>query len=362
MKLRGRRGPWAGALVAALVLTGLGLGPAPVRADTTAQLESEKAQLLAELAAITPQEPAARVALAAAETAYTETATALGAEQTELATLNRQLASLSGQIATNLASVAADQAALATLVQAAYETINDRTLLTAVIDASSFSAAMASLGEASTMSHRLMALEAAVTRARTALTAERTQVEQDLGQATTLEQSLAAQANALEVVVVQRNALLESLTGPAQQIARQIAQIDAELNPGPPAPFAGGCGDGFAFGTCTYYVALRRCVPWFGNADQWLAAAAALGYPEGSAPAVGAIAVWGADQSGASYTGHVAYVVAVGPGPALGSLAGGTVPAGSFEVAEMNWAGAGGGWDRVDNRIVADPAVMGFIY
>jgi len=322
MKLRGRRGPWAGALVAALVLTGLGLGPAPVRADTTAQLESEKAQLLAELAAITPQEPAARVALAAAETAYTETATALGAEQTELATLNRQLASLSGQIATNLASVAADQAALATLVQAAYETINDRTLLTA----------------------------------------ERTQVEQDLGQATTLEQSLAAQANALEVVVVQRNALLESLTGPAQQIARQIAQIDAELNPGPPAPFAGGCGDGFAFGTCTYYVALRRCVPWFGNADQWLAAAAALGYPEGSAPAVGAIAVWGADQSGASYTGHVAYVVAVGPGPALGSLAGGTVPAGSFEVAEMNWAGAGGGWDRVDNRIVADPAVMGFIY
>ena len=61
-------------------------------------------------------------------------------------------------------------------------------------------------------------------------------------------------------------------------------------------------------------------------------------------------------------TGHVAYVEAVGPGTGVGSLAGAAIPGGAFEVSEMNWYGSGGGWNRVDYRIVSDGAVAGFIY
>lgn len=79
----------------------------------------------------------------------------------------------------------------------------------------------------------------------------------------------------------------------------------------------------YDWGQCTWYVASRRSVPsnW-GNANQWLGNAQALGWSTGSSPRVGAIA-W----TGAGYYGHVALVVAVNGN--------------QVEVAEMNVMGVG---------------------
>lgn len=98
----------------------------------------------------------------------------------------------------------------------------------------------------------------------------------------------------------------------------------------------------FSFGYCTYYVASRRYVPWFGNAIQWWANARAAGYPEGATPQVGSIMV-----SRESSLGHVAYVESVN-----GS---------SFVVSEMNWTA----WNVVDRRTIqlgGSVPIVGFIY
>ncbi len=105
------------------------------------------------------------------------------------------------------------------------------------------------------------------------------------------------------------------------------------------------CGNHFARGWCTYWVAAHRCVPWFGDAFQWLERARAAGYRVGRTAVVGAIAVWGASQAGASRAGHVALVVAV-----HGEL---------VEVTEMNWTY---GWDREDRRTIRPWEVRGYVY
>ena len=98
----------------------------------------------------------------------------------------------------------------------------------------------------------------------------------------------------------------------------------------------------FSFGYCTWYVATRRYVPWFGDAGQWWGNARAYGYPEGQTPQVGAILV-----TRESAVGHVAYVESVN-----GS---------SFTVSEMNYTA----WDVVDRRTIqlgGSVPIVGFIY
>jgi surface antigen len=98
----------------------------------------------------------------------------------------------------------------------------------------------------------------------------------------------------------------------------------------------------FAYGYCTWYVANRRFVPWFGNAIAWWPNAGTYGYAEGPAPKVGAIMV--TRESG---YGHVAYVESVNAD-------------GSWTVSEMNFAG----WNQVDRRTIHPGQVplVGFIY
>jgi surface antigen len=140
---------------------------------------------------------------------------------------------------------------------------------------------------------------------------------------------------------VQSNELLSELTHPSASVTT---------------------GDwAFAFGTCTYWAAGQwRAngwdVNWGGDAYQWWANAAAAGHAEGSTPEVGAIVVWPPDSGGASDAGHVAYVTAV-------SVPGAGYP-NNFEVSEMNYYGAGGGFDKVDYRVVPDAGsgFDGFIY
>ena len=105
------------------------------------------------------------------------------------------------------------------------------------------------------------------------------------------------------------------------------------------------CGNHFARGYCTWWAAQHRCVPWFGEAADWLADAARVGYVVSRTPVVGAIAVWGRGEHGASRSGHVGLVSAVHGD-------------GTVEVSEMNWTD---GWDRTDDRSVRVTDIRGFI-
>jgi surface antigen len=123
------------------------------------------------------------------------------------------------------------------------------------------------------------------------------------------------------------------------------------LGGGPPAASAPSTvANGWPWGQCTWYVALRRAemgepVTWGGDAWQWLANAAAQGKPETSIPAPGEIAVYVRGGSYDSRYGHVALVVAAWPA--------------GYVVAEANYDGLG----VIDTRSIAwpDAQVAGFI-
>jgi surface antigen len=98
----------------------------------------------------------------------------------------------------------------------------------------------------------------------------------------------------------------------------------------------------FAFGYCTWYVATKRNVPWYGNAIDWWPNARSYGYSEGQKPVRGAIMV-----TSESHWGHVAYVESVNRD-------------GSWTVSEMNYKA----WNVVDIRTVRSgrTPLVGFIY
>lgn len=361
-------------MVAGLFVVGVSpLASSPAKADTTAQLEAEKAALLAELAALTPGLDSAQAALTEAEEQYTEQSAALNQTQTTLDSLNTQLTALNGEILDDQFQEESAQQALTSLTRATYESVTGNTVMTAVLSAKDFSSAMSSLSGASQVTTQIKGLEKTLDQDKSNLESAQQQIQADLSQAASVENQISDQANALEAVVEARDQALSQLEGPALQIADQIAAIDAELDP---EPTLGGssCADHFVFGECTYYVALRRCIPWSGNAGDWYAAAgsAPYDYQEGPTPVVGAVAVWGAYQGGAYGDGHVGYVEAVGLQPVVDTngtpvinLPAGAVlvPSGYYEVSEMNWYESPGGYHKVDYRIVSDSgAMLGFIY
>ena len=113
-------------------------------------------------------------------------------------------------------------------------------------------------------------------------------------------------------------------------------------------PFAwvpeGGFPDRFPFGQCTYWAAYNHPVTWNGDARDWLLNAQAQGVRTARFPSVGAVVVY---RPGGLYSeyGHVAIVVAVGPG--------------SYTVSEMNAPR----WGEVSTRVLVwpDQSVQGFI-
>ena len=347
--------------VMAVLVVGLGLpaGATPVRADTPAQLEAERAQLLQQLASISSEQSAATGALNSAEDAFNQATAALNSEQAQLASLNSELATLQGQITADQAQEAAARDALSTLTRATYESVSGNTVMTAVLNAKDFTAAMDSLSGASTVTAQIQGLETTLGHDQADLITKQGEVQSDFAQASALEGQLSTQSNQLLTIVYQRDQVLQQFSGPSEQLAAQIDEIDNELGGTAAVPSSTSCSDSFAYGDCTWYVATRRCIPWGGNANAWYYNAAKMGYDEGSVPEVGAVAVYNQGEGGANgWYGHVAYVEVVGPDLGVGSVA--VVPAGDFEISEMNW----GGWDQVDYRVLPDNATyfQGFIY
>jgi surface antigen len=126
------------------------------------------------------------------------------------------------------------------------------------------------------------------------------------------------------------------------------SEVFVPTSPGVPAaiPDPSTGSDGFAYGQCTWYVASKRDLSrWGGNARDWWWNAKRF-RPEGHVPVAGAILV-----ENVGWWGHVAYVEHVNVD-------------GSFVISEMNWYENGGGWGRVDHRVLpaGDPGILGFIY
>ncbi len=319
-----------------------------------AALQQRRAQLIAQLAAMQPSLSAAGGSVNSAESLFNAQQTRVLNERNQLAKLNATLLSLSSQLNSNDATAAQDKAQLAAITRATYETSGNNQMLAAVLSAQSFNQAIDELKAANQVSRQVLDLVERLAASNRAITAEQTSIRSDAASAQNLEGQLAAQSDQLLVILENRNTQFAGLSGPARAVASEIANIDnqiAYLESGPHVG-TGACGNHFAYGFCTYYVATRRCVPWLGNASSWYIAAAQMGFKEGRLPVAGAIVVFWPGVGGVSPEGHVAYVEAVGPAEGI--------PTGSFKLSEMNFAG----WNRVDYRVISDATsnIEGFIY
>jgi surface antigen len=165
-------------------------------------------------------------------------------------------------------------------------------------------------------------------------------------QAQRLTQITSARDQASQVAVQTlslRNAASNAvLRARAQNVSNQAMATQAAAV----QPVFGGAGpisNHFPAGYCTWYVASRRDIPWFGNAIDWWQNAQPYGYTEGQVPQVGAIMV---TRESVAY-GHVAYVEAVNPD-------------GSWTVSEMNFVG----WNLKSVRTIKSGQLplVGFIY
>lgn len=349
-------------VIGCAVLLGSGVTAIPTgQADTTRDqaLRARRAQLLIELAALQPATNSASESLNQAEQAFANAQAQLLKAQNQLTALNARLLALSGQIADDEATIASAKHQLAVLTRQSYESTTTDSWVAAVLSASTFSQAMDRLTGTSHVAEQVRNLQSSLRDKEAAITADRAEVQTDFAHASSLEGQLALDSNALLIMVQQRDAALQAASAPARAIAAQIAEIDQELaaDQSPPAPRGGSsCANHFSYGQCTWYVASRRCIPWLGNAKDWYYNAQPYGFPEGHMPQVGAVVVFWPGGDGASSVGHVAYVEAVGP--AAG------VPPGYFKLSEMNFAGNGGGWDRVSYRVLPDNSsgIQGFIY
>ncbi len=267
----------------------------------------------------------------------------IGSNQNALQGLDNHLAATVVVESRLTQRLTADRLALATATRAAYLDASGPGGLAAALAAPNLGSFMRQSSlpavAAANLGNLVSQIRAAEQRARRA--AHILQVDERA--AVGAESRLGTQAQQLLAATAQRDVAYASAPAAARgdlsALANTLPQA-AATTPTTPA----SCGNHFAFGECTYYVATQRCVPWYGNAWQWWGAAAAAGYAEGEIATVGAIAVFGI--SATSPLGHVAYVEAVGTG--------------QFEVAEMNFAG----WDQVDYRWVPDggDGLLGFIY
>ena len=225
-----------------ITLLATGIGTIPItRANTTAEngtqapssaiaaLQQRRAQLIAELAAMQPSLSAAGGAVNSAEGMFNAQQTKVLNERKQLAKLNATLLSLSSELNSNDATAAQDKAQLAAITRATYETSGTNQVLTAVLSAQSFNQAIDELKTANQVSQQVLDLVERLAASNHAILSEQASIRSDAASAETLEGQLAAQSDKLITVLEDRNTLFAGLTGPARQVAAEIANIDNQI-------------------------------------------------------------------------------------------------------------------------------------
>lgn len=149
--------------------------------------------------------------------------------------------------------------------------------------------------------------------------AQKLQQQDQLARDQTQAQLAAIQASRDQATKLVANLQAQAAAAANQAAASAAAGVVAAAKAIGTSYTSGPFPNHFDPGQCTWYVANKRYVPWFGNANQWIAGAEQYGFPVGTTPQVGAIMV-----TAESGYGHVSYVESVNPD-------------GSWTVSEMNY-------------------------
>jgi len=335
-------------LGACLALLGVPFTAVSGSADTTSALLAQRAALQRQASSLGVSSALAALNEKRAELAQTQAA--LSGNAAQLRSLQAQMTALQARIAALQTEIDAKKAALAQMTRTEYKRTTQDSGVAMMFGARNFGQFITSWVDTAHVEQNIadLASKLRVEQAQQKTMAADVAAKQDA--ANLLQAQLERDNGRVLAEVAAADQAYASLSGQAQALAGQMANIDRQIASATVAPArAGGssCGNHFTPGQCTWYVANRRCIPWYGNADEWFSNARAYGYPEGHAPVVGAVAVWG--NSGYSPVGHVAYVESVGST--------------SFVISEMNY---NGGTFRVDYRTIQDsspgPNFLGFIY
>ncbi len=339
----------------------------PVQADQVSALQAKREALQQQSGALGPQRAAELAAMLEAEDAVNNLQNELNHNAATLTDLKRQISTVTGRIDATRKEIAHQRAMLDEMTRGQYKTMSADDQLALIFGSTNFSDLLNNVMATASINRRiadtarkLKAQEADMTRLSADLRDKQAavqQVQQQLQEENAKELALVAQHDAnLAKLDADQKALLGEIATVNKQIAIATAPPPPSFSTSPGGGFSSGggttsggssCGNHFSYGYCTWYVANRRCIPWFGNADEWYANARAYGYPEGSQAKPGAVAVW---NHGAGYggVGHVAYVE--------------SVDASGFTVSEYNYSN---GWNHYDTRHVsysnAGP-LLGFIY
>jgi surface antigen len=210
--------------------------------------------------------------------------------------------------------------------------------LSTVLEARSLNQLLTDIAQARLVAHKQGSLLGQARQLRQQDEQARNQMAADLARVQTARDDAARVAS--QTQALRDSAQDAALRARADAVAQQARATQAPPQTVSPPP-GGSYPNHFAYGYCTYYVATRRPIPWFGNAIDWWPNARAYGFPEGPTPRVGAVMV-----TRESAVGHVAFVESVS-----GS---------SWTVSEMNYVA----WNVVDRRtlVPGQTSVVGFIY
>jgi surface antigen len=325
----------------------------PASADQISTLLAQRQQLQQQLSATGGAKAQANQDLVAAEEALHNSEQQVAHNAARLADLKRQQDNIRAKIDATRADIDTQRHLLGDLTRGQYKQQTNSDGLSVVFSSSNFSQAMNAVMASQSVGRRIADIAAKLKAEEKAQTAMANDLASKQQQASALQAQLEQENGRLLVQVADHDARVAALDGSSKSLLAQIAAINAKIAAlqaprfGPGSGSGGGsgsCGNHFDYGYCTWYVANRRCIPWFGNAWEWYGQARSYGYPVGNQAKVGAVAVW--DQRMSGY-GHVAYVESVqGDG---------------FTVSEMNYTA----WGQVDTRFVpySNPGPLeGFIY
>ena len=331
------------------------MGAAPASADTVSSLIAQRQALQQQAAGLPGTKAQALQDLLASEDALRNNQAQLDGNAAMLGALNQQLASTQTKIDATREEIAVQRHMLADLTRGQYKHLSSDDSLSMIFSASNFGQMVNQVMASQTVNRRisdtarkLKADENALAGLAADLTAKKVQADQ-------VQAQLVEENGRQLAMVADHDARLAALDAQARALNAQIANLNGRIAAAQAPPrFSSGGGSGggggscgtnhFSYGYCTWYVANRRCIPWFGNAWEWYGNAQAAGFPVGGQARVGAVAVW---NQGMSAWGHVAYVE--------------SVQSDGFTVSEMNYTA----WGAVDTRFVpySNPGpLMGFIY
>jgi len=323
------------------------LSGAPTSASTTRTTVTQREALQQQLDALGAAKAQKLQELLAAEEAAKNQQNEVQHNAVVLADLNRQQSLLRGQIAADESDLVSKRKLLAELTRDEYKLRSNGVALDYLARATGFADFINRVIALGKISNSVADTTSDIARQEQQLRQDLRDLGQKRAAAISLQKQLQRENGRLLAIVAQRDAEVNALDARSKGLYRQIYAVDYQLNPGGAVSGGGPCGNHFDYGYCTWYVATRRCIPWFGNADEWYANARAYGYQEGREPRPGAVAVWGAGRGYSGY-GHVALVESVQPD--------------GFTVSEYNYTY---GWNRYDQRFVSysgEGPLEGFVY